>query len=68
MLVSLVVKVGLYTPWVPHVLMPIIPILFMIGVSYLVAKYLEPRVRNLIMPYFKRLHSMTLGKSSVAST
>ncbi len=68
MLVSLVVKVGLYTPWVPHVLMPIFPILFVIAVGYLIAKYLEPWVRDLIKPYFKQLHSMTLGKSSEAST
>ena len=52
MMVSLIIKSGHLLPWVPPILMPVIPITIVIGIAYLVARYFEPPIRS----FLKALH------------
>lgn len=52
MIVSLIIQTGDTLPWIPSLLIPVIPVLFVIGIAWLVARLLEPPLRN----YLKSLH------------
>lgn len=47
-MISLMVKIRRYTDLIPDVFLPLIPILFLSGVAYIIAKFIEPFVRKLI--------------------
>jgi len=46
MMVSLIVKTDRVMPWIPSLLKPVFPILFVAGVAWLVATYIEPPIRS----------------------
>lgn len=53
MMVSLIVKMGAIAPWMPALLVPIIPMLLVIALGWMVAKFAEPWVRNQIIGSYK---------------
>lgn len=46
MMVSLIVKTENVMPWIPSLLIPVLPVMFVGGVAWLVATYLEPPIRT----------------------
>jgi peptidoglycan/LPS O-acetylase OafA/YrhL len=48
MMVSLIIKIGRWMPFIPGFLLPIIPIAFVIVIAGLVAKYAEPGFRDIL--------------------
>lgn len=48
MMVSLIVKTGILMPWMPALLLPVLPILFVVGLAWLVAVYGEPVLRSFL--------------------
>jgi peptidoglycan/LPS O-acetylase OafA/YrhL len=55
MLVAMIIKIGRATPWMPSILMPLLPIGIVIGASSLVAVYIEPWVREKLRPVYRKL-------------
>ena len=49
MMVSLIVKTGNFAPWLPAMLIPVLPMSIVITLGWLVAKYAEPWTRNSIL-------------------
>ncbi|MCW8924737.1 MAG: acyltransferase [Xanthomonadales bacterium] len=45
-MISLIVKTGSVIPWMPSILIPVIPISFVTLIAWLVARYVEPPIRN----------------------
>jgi peptidoglycan/LPS O-acetylase OafA/YrhL len=45
MMISLIVKTNSVMPWIPSILLPTIPIVFIIGVAWLIAKFVDPPAR-----------------------
>jgi len=64
MMVSMIIKMGHATPWMPAILVPVAPIIVVIGAASLVAKYAEPWVREKLRPIYLKLRLLT----GVAST
>ena len=50
MVVSMTVTVGRLAPWMPDVLMPVLPIAVVGVISWVIAIYIEPVVRNVLRP------------------
>ena len=48
MTVAMIIKIGYHMPWLSGILIPVVPILTVVGLGYLVAAYIEMRVRELI--------------------
>jgi peptidoglycan/LPS O-acetylase OafA/YrhL len=46
MMVSLIVKTGNFAPWIPAILVPIIPMTIVIALGWLVARFAEPWTRK----------------------
>jgi peptidoglycan/LPS O-acetylase OafA/YrhL len=46
MMVSLIVKTNLILPQIPSILLPAIPIMFVVGVAWLVAKFIDAPARD----------------------
>jgi len=57
MMVSLIVKVGHAIPWVPSILLPGIPILSVIAVAWLVAKFAEPPIRKKLKTWHQSIQT-----------
>lgn len=57
MMVAMIVKVGKFAPWLPSILIPALPIFVVIGLGWLIAKYVEPLLKNLIRSLFQRFTS-----------
>lgn len=55
MMISMIVKVGHMAPWLPSLLLPIIPMIIVVIVGWLVAEYLEPWLRVRIRFFLKKL-------------
>ena len=53
MMVSLIVKTGFFAPWIPAILVPVFPMMFVIVLGWMVAKFAEPLTRNLILNSYK---------------
>lgn len=49
MIVSLIVKTGNYAPWMPALLVPVLPMSIVIALGWIVAKFAEPWTRNSIL-------------------
>lgn len=50
MMVAMIVRVGHLGPWMPHILMPLVPMILVIGLSWITATYWEPLLRRWIRP------------------
>ena len=50
MMVSLIVKTGKFAPWIPDILVPLFPMLIVIALGWIVARFAEGWIRNLISP------------------
>lgn len=48
-LVSMTIKVATLFPWLPGFFMPILPFLLLTGASYLIAKYVDGRIKNWLL-------------------
>ena len=48
MVVSMIGTVGRLAPWMPYVLMPVLPIVIVGAIAWVVTKYVEPVVRNAV--------------------
>lgn len=46
MMVSMIVSCGEFMPWMPQILLPLFPILFVVFLAYIIAKYLEPLLKK----------------------
>lgn len=49
--IALIVKLGRLAPWIPGLLLPVLPIALVVGVSWLVARHVEPALRRLIRSF-----------------
>jgi len=49
-MVSLIVKTGNFAPWIPDILVPLLPMLIVIALGWIVARFAEGWIRNLIFP------------------
>jgi peptidoglycan/LPS O-acetylase OafA/YrhL len=58
MMVAMIVKIGRATPWVPALLMPILPILAVIGAGSLIAVYIEPWLRKKLKPVYLGMRAL----------
>ena len=47
-LIALIIKLGKQFMSIPHIVLPFLPILLLIGIAYVIAKYLEPLLRKLL--------------------
>jgi len=61
MMVSLIVKTGHAMPFIPSLLMPVIPVFFIIGVAWLVARLFEPPVRTRLKMWHLKLQAKGWG-------
>jgi peptidoglycan/LPS O-acetylase OafA/YrhL len=48
MMVAMIIKLGRWIPQLPGFLVPIVPMAILAGIAWLVAKYLEPKLRDAI--------------------
>jgi len=48
MMISLIIKFGRWMPWMPGFILPIVPIVIVISIGWILAKYAEPRFRGLL--------------------
>jgi peptidoglycan/LPS O-acetylase OafA/YrhL len=48
LMVALIVRLGRAAPWLPDVLLPVLPIAVVIGLGWLVARHVEPPLRRVI--------------------
>ena len=55
MMISLIVKTGDAMPWIPFLLLPVIPVSVIIGIAWLVAKFIEPPVRSKFKMWYLKL-------------
>jgi peptidoglycan/LPS O-acetylase OafA/YrhL len=55
MMVSLIAKIGNLAPWMPAVLVPVLPMSIVITLGWLVARYAEPWARNAIQNSYRHL-------------
>ncbi len=55
MMVSMIVKTGNFAPWIPSILVPILPMLMVILLGWLVARFAEPWTRNFILNSYQRV-------------
>jgi len=55
MMVSLIVKIGSIAPWMPAILLPVLPMSIVIILGWLVAKYAESWTRNSILNSYQRV-------------
>lgn len=63
MMVSMIIKLSLIAPWMPSVLLPILPILAIIIISWPIAIYFEPLVKKSIERL--RFPSLKLVRSNI---
>ena len=61
MMVSLIIKTGHAMPWIPSLLMPVLPVLFIIGLAWLIANLFEPPVRARLKMWHLRLQAKGWG-------
>ena len=61
MMVSLIIKTGHAMPWIPSLLMPVLPVLFIIGLAWLIASLFEPPVRARLKMWHLRLQAKGWG-------
>ena len=61
-MIGLIVKIRNFTDLIPDILLPLIPILFLSGVAYMIAKFIEPFVRKLIDSKVQRYLDNILSK------
>ncbi len=47
-MIAMIIKLNRYFPSIPGLLLPVLPIAFLIGVSHLIAKYGEPPIHNFL--------------------
>ncbi|MFC1701314.1 acyltransferase family protein [Pseudomonadota bacterium] len=52
MMISLIVKTGNFAPWIPAILVPVIPMSIVIALGWMVARYAEPKIRNSIIYFY----------------
>jgi len=68
MMISMIVKVGHFAPWMPDILMPIIPVIIIIGLSWCVVRFAEPYIKGVIKSFFQKIIKMNpkqqCGKTS----
>jgi len=57
MMVSMIVKTNTILPQIPSVLLPAIPILFVVGVAWLVAKFIDPPARAWLKKWHLKLQT-----------
>lgn len=62
LLISLMIKMGRWIPWIPGLLNPVIPFAVVFGIAWLVATYVEPWLRSRIR-YLVELVIPALGRS-----
>ena len=55
MMISLIVKTGNFAPWIPAILVPIIPMSIVIALGWMVARFAEPKIRSLIMNSYQSI-------------
>ena len=55
MMVSLIVKIGNFAPWIPAVLIPVLPMSIVITLGWLVARYAEPWTRNSMLNSYQHV-------------
>jgi peptidoglycan/LPS O-acetylase OafA/YrhL len=53
MMVSLIVKIGDFVPWMPAILLPVLPMSIVIALGWMVAKLAEPWIRNSIINSYR---------------
>ena len=66
MMVAMIIKMGHATPWMPSILMPVAPIMIVIGAGSLVAVYVEPWVRERLRPVYRKIR-LFMGVAAPAS-
>jgi peptidoglycan/LPS O-acetylase OafA/YrhL len=52
LMVALIVKLGRAAPWIPAALLPVAPIATVLLLAWLVARYVEPAMRNALRPLY----------------
>jgi peptidoglycan/LPS O-acetylase OafA/YrhL len=52
LMVALIVKLGRAAPWIPDALLPVAPIAVVLVLAWLVAKYVEPAMRQILRPLY----------------
>ena len=55
MMVAMIIKTGKYAPWMPHLLMPVLPIALVVCLAALVALVAEPWLRQLLRATLARV-------------
>lgn len=55
MMISLIVKTDSVMPWIPSVLLPAIPISLVIGIAWLVAKFVDPPARSFLRAWHLKI-------------
>jgi peptidoglycan/LPS O-acetylase OafA/YrhL len=55
MLVAMIVKMGHAAPWMPSILMPLLPIAIVIGAGSLIAVYIEPWLHKQLHPLYRKI-------------
>jgi peptidoglycan/LPS O-acetylase OafA/YrhL len=60
--VALIIKLGAACPWIPGLLLPVLPIAGVTLTAWAIARYVEPAVKSILMPVY-RLGLAVLGGS-----
>ena len=55
MMVSMIVKTGSFAPWMPAILVPVFPMLLVITLGWMVARFAEPWTRRIMLGSYKHL-------------
>lgn len=64
-MISLIIKLHDVMPWVPPYLLPTMPIVFIVGVAWLVARYVDPPARRWLRMWHLQIQGkFILGKDS----
>ena len=54
-MVALTIKIARFAPWIPAILLPVIPVFVVVGIGWIVATYCEPSLKRLLSKPFKKL-------------
>jgi len=55
MMVALIVKTGQFAPWIPAILVPVLPMLVVIALGWVVARFAEPWTRDTILYSYRQV-------------
>ncbi|WP_353663228.1 acyltransferase [Hydrogenimonas sp. SS33] len=60
-MVALIVKSGKHFPWLPDFLHPFVAVALLLPIAYVIARYIEPKLKNLLNNQFQKIEIGATG-------